>query len=768
MKTQSFRVWALGVAITTIALGTGCNQQSALAEIPRAEELVPQITAADPAKSNVAPPVDLAAAPELEKTNVSTNVVMPTLVQNPVIPEDLKVSPALEEVLKLAQAGVSEEVMMAYIANSTTFFNVTSDAIVYLNDLGVSNGVITALIQHDSTPEMQARKQMATAVQPLPKDIALTSPATNIYPPSVTQTTPATAAVDTNVAPPPTTDVETTTVAPPVEQPANVSYFYSSLAPYGSWIDVDGYGLCWQPTVVVGNPGWSPYCDRGRWLWSNHGWYWYSDYSWGWAPFHYGRWCDYPRVGWIWVPDTHWGPSWVSWRYSSAYCGWAPLPPACYWGGSGLYYGGVSVGFGFGFGLSFHHYNYVPFNRFCDRSPGLHVIRGSRAQGIHRETTVVNNYVVGNNNTIINNGVGRDRVAAATRGQVPTATVREASTRASMRREQLVSNGSDLAVVRPSLPAAPERSHVAVPNRSGIRRAGDVAPASAASREQGDAAIPNRSGFGRSMGSRPERSLVASDSSAPVARSSAAGNDRGASVSRPNVAGSRGSSEATPIRPNSSGFRAYSRPSTPLPSRSETQVAANNATPSTPGPAPRGEVQTAPSRSTPSASQPNLSRPSSSAPTARPVVPNGNGIRGDTFRNNGNPGSRPSAPAPSAPQVSRPGPQASAPAASRPNVSRPEPSRSAPSYSAPVQRSAPSYSPPVQRSAPSYTPAPNRSSGFSAPPAHSAPSYSAPAPSRSSGPSGGGSGGGGGGGGRSGGGGSGSSGGGGGGGRGRN
>ena len=96
MKTQSFRVWALGVAITTIALGTGCNQQSALAEIPRAEELVPQITAADPAKSNVAPPVDLAAAPELEKTNVSTNVVMPTLVQNPVIPEDLKVSPALE------------------------------------------------------------------------------------------------------------------------------------------------------------------------------------------------------------------------------------------------------------------------------------------------------------------------------------------------------------------------------------------------------------------------------------------------------------------------------------------------------------------------------------------------------------------------------------------------------------------------------------------------------------------------------------------------
>ena len=324
MKTQLFRVWALGVGITTIVLGAGCQQQEARAEVPSADQIVPQIAPADSAaapddatkfEAPVAP-VNLAGAPDLEKTNVSTNVAMPKLVQNPVIPDDLKVSPALEEVLKLAQAGVSQEVMLAYITNSTTFFNVTSDAIVYLNDLGVSNDVITALIQHDSTPEMQARRQMVNSVQPLPKDLALTSPATNVYPPSVTQTTEPVPA-DANVPPAPA-GAEVTNITPPAEQPTSVSYFYSSLAPYGSWIDVDGYGLCWQPTVVVGNPGWSPYCDRGRWLWSNHGWYWYSDYSWGWAPFHYGRWCDYPRVGWVWVPGTHWGPSWVSWRYSSS------------------------------------------------------------------------------------------------------------------------------------------------------------------------------------------------------------------------------------------------------------------------------------------------------------------------------------------------------------------------------------------------------------------------------------------------------------------
>ena len=165
MKTQSFRVWALGVVgITTIVLGTGCHQQEARAEVPSADQIVPQIVPADPTALNAAgpddatrfeapvAPVNLAGAPDLEKTNVSTNVAMPKLVQNPVIPDDLKVSPALEEVLKLAQAGVSQEVMLAYITHSTTFFNVTSDAIVYLNDLGVSNDVITALIQHDSTP----------------------------------------------------------------------------------------------------------------------------------------------------------------------------------------------------------------------------------------------------------------------------------------------------------------------------------------------------------------------------------------------------------------------------------------------------------------------------------------------------------------------------------------------------------------------------------------------------------------------------------------
>jgi len=112
---------------------------------------------------------------------------------------------------------------------------------------------------------------------------------------------------------------------PQAQARVNISMFYSSLAPYGEWIDYRDYGLCWRPTVV--EVGWRPY-THGRWVWTDYGWTWVSDYSWGWAPFHYGRWVNDDYYGWIWVPDDVWGPAWVDWRISDSYIGWAPLPPA--------------------------------------------------------------------------------------------------------------------------------------------------------------------------------------------------------------------------------------------------------------------------------------------------------------------------------------------------------------------------------------------------------------------------------------------------------
>lgn len=365
------------------------------------------------------------------------------------MPPDLNLSPALTEVIKLVQAGVSEDVLMAYITNSADYFDMGSDQILYLHDLGVPGNVVTTLITQDATPQAIAAKKMAGAVKPLPPGVALTTPATNVSPPTPTQA--AAPATD----PPPSTTPGTQPPAvvytvPAATQPVSVDNFYTELAPYGTWIDVPGYGHCWRPTVAVRNHGWRPYADGGRWLWTDNGWYWYSDYSWGWAPFHYGRWTTHGHYGWVWVPDVHWGPAWVSWRSSSSYYGWAPLPPSARWAGYGFRHHSHSVGVSFEFGLSDFHYVYLPYNRFYDRRPSRYYITSHRAREIHRETTVVNNYVTVNN-TIVNRGIGYDRVAAANRDGIRRVSLRPTSEapRAGLRREVLAPDGRTLTVARP-------------------------------------------------------------------------------------------------------------------------------------------------------------------------------------------------------------------------------------------------------------------------------------------------------------------------------
>jgi hypothetical protein len=102
------------------------------------------------------------------------------------------------------------------------------------------------------------------------------------------------------------------------------SDFYQPLQPYGSWIDVPGYGRCWTPSGV--DPDWHPYTD-GHWQRTDAGWYWVSDEPWGWATCHYGRWHRDESIGWVWIPQTQWAPAWVAWREGGGYTGWAPLPP---------------------------------------------------------------------------------------------------------------------------------------------------------------------------------------------------------------------------------------------------------------------------------------------------------------------------------------------------------------------------------------------------------------------------------------------------------
>lgn len=105
-------------------------------------------------------------------------------------------------------------------------------------------------------------------------------------------------------------------------------FVYDYLAPHGYWVTLSPYGYVWIPRYVPYR--WRPY-THGRWLWTDLGWYWVSNFDWGWLTFHYGRWGYDNRLGWFWVPGTLWAPAWVVWAWGDIYIGWAAIPPEIEW-----------------------------------------------------------------------------------------------------------------------------------------------------------------------------------------------------------------------------------------------------------------------------------------------------------------------------------------------------------------------------------------------------------------------------------------------------
>jgi hypothetical protein len=114
---------------------------------------------------------------------------------------------------------------------------------------------------------------------------------------------------------------------PPAPKAPLGGAFHALLAPHGSWDEIPGLGVVWCPSVSAVGIGFVPYASSGRWVWSDDGWMFASDFDWGWAPFHYGRWLHHSTYGWIWTPGSSWGPAWVDWRYGHGFIAWAPTPP---------------------------------------------------------------------------------------------------------------------------------------------------------------------------------------------------------------------------------------------------------------------------------------------------------------------------------------------------------------------------------------------------------------------------------------------------------
>ncbi|PYF75683.1 DUF6600 domain-containing protein [Pedobacter nutrimenti] len=196
------------------------------------------------------------------------------------------------------------------------------------------------------------------------------------------------------------------------ENDVSLQTFYDELSPYGTWIQDSQYGYVWRPDVDQAD--FRPYYSNGRWVMTEYGNTWVSDYNWGWAPFHYGRWVLNQFNQWLWIPDTTWGPAWVSWRSGGGYYGWAPLSPGI----------NININFGGGYHIPNSWWCFIPqSNIYYNRYPRY---RSYNNVTIINNTTIINNVYRGGRNTYYT-GPGRDDIRRATNQDVRVYNVSRSS-----------------------------------------------------------------------------------------------------------------------------------------------------------------------------------------------------------------------------------------------------------------------------------------------------------------------------------------------------
>lgn len=272
-------------------------------------------------------------------------------------------SPDLQEVVKLSQSHMGDDVIVNYIKNSGKTYNLSTNDIIFLNDQGLSQDVISAL-----------------------QTVSYANP------------------------------------NPPAEPEINFSYFHDQLAPFGNWVNVGGT-MYWHPDqAIAANTDWRPYYDMGQWVLTDNGLFWKSDYPWGDIPFHYGRWVLDPVLGWLWAPDYTWGPAWVFWRQDEAdgAIGWAPLPVGAVFVGGVFMFNGVREGVDFDFGLGEACFTFVGYDHFNEdffRLRGhewpYHIGREMRHR-IYGRSVIRNDFRQDGQGRFLNNGIGRDLIEQLT------------------------------------------------------------------------------------------------------------------------------------------------------------------------------------------------------------------------------------------------------------------------------------------------------------------------------------------------------------------
>jgi len=240
----------------------------------------------------------------------------------------------------------------------------------------------------------------------------------------------------------------------------------------------------------------------------------------------------------------------------------------------GFRFNGVRVASTFDFGLRPEHFTFIAVQDFNSHDFAHHRLPAAEVTRIYTHTTVINNYEV-HNNTVINNGIKIDRVAAATHTEIRKVPIRDvpAGTPASATRGGA---RTEAVVYRPQLKAPAHSSNIVAQKVDSrhpvIQHAPAVAPITSRPTLASTAGNSYQGNYNRSpQGSAPylgraqQQGPANSTTSRPARTTPSSQTQAGQKASRAGVAtgGVENKPAANTARP-SSGQNPANRPSYPL------------------------------------------------------------------------------------------------------------------------------------------------------------------------------------------------------------
>jgi hypothetical protein len=108
----------------------------------------------------------LSASTTLAQNLTATTTAQPAAVNAPVP----QLSYGVSQIMQLAQAKVSDDTIIAYIKNSGNIFDLNADQIIYLRQQGISDAVITTMLN-----QPRPAVAVATPTTPAPQPVASTA-----------------------------------------------------------------------------------------------------------------------------------------------------------------------------------------------------------------------------------------------------------------------------------------------------------------------------------------------------------------------------------------------------------------------------------------------------------------------------------------------------------------------------------------------------------------------------------------------------------------